>query len=347
MADWEELKYSKKAVRRAGDMIGRGNGTAEEIRDARAKLSNFRSSHGYPLLSITMHVRQNARAVNPKAVVARRLKRLPTVLDKLQRYDSMNVTSMQDLGGCRAILSTVAEVDAVVTRLRGAGRAQNVIVRTYDYLRDSPGPQASGYRGVHLVYEYRASKTAYQGHKIEVQVRTELQHAWATAVETIDLFGGGRLKYSEAEPGVARYFLLVSALMALEEGLPVPPTASDDVEQLRLELLTLEIHYAVLQRLSGFTAAVKDFGADRRKKNTALVMELFRDRGDLTITHFETVPAAQRRLVELESLDDDNLDAVLVHMSDFGQLNAAYPNYFGDTVAFSSFVKRMLRGQGK
>lgn len=339
---WEELKYSKSAVRKAGEMIGRGDGTESDVEEARAKLSNFRSSHGYPLLSITMHVRGNAIAVKPDAVVARRLKRLPTILDKLERYPRMNVTTMQDLGGCRVILSSVTEVDAVVRRLQGARRAQNSIVRKYDYLRDSPGPQESGYRGVHLVYEYRATKKAYRGHKIEVQIRTELQHAWATAVETMDLFGGGRLKYSEAAPGIARYFLVVSSLMALDEGLPQPAEASSRIERLRGELAELEVEHAVLQRLSGFTAVVESFGPQMR--NSTLVMELFRDRGELYVSSFDTVGEAQERLASLEARNDENIDAVLIGMSKFDQLQAAYPNYFANTTAFSNFVNGMLNG---
>ncbi|KQP67823.1 hypothetical protein ASF40_20035 [Microbacterium sp. Leaf288] len=339
---WEELRYSKNAVRKAGELIGQGNGTLDEIDDARTKLSNFRSSHGYPLLSITMHVRGNAIAVKPDAVVARRLKRLPTILDKLERYPRMNVTTMQDLGGCRVILSTVAQVDAVVRRLENAGRAQNTIVRKYDYLRDAPGPQSSGYRGVHLVYEYRATKKAYHGHKVEVQIRTELQHAWATAVETMDLFGGGRLKYSEADPGIARYFLVVSSLMALDEELTQPTEAALDIERLRGELAALEVEHAVLQRLSGFTAVVESFGPQMR--NSTLVMELFRDKGELYVSRFDTVGEAQERLASLEARNDENIDAVLIGMTKFDQLQAAYPNYFANTTAFSNFVNGMLNG---
>ena len=52
-------------------------------------------------------------------------------------------------------------------------------------------PKDSGYRGVHLIYRYYSDKNeTFNGLKIEVQIRTALQHAWATAVdenEQIDL----------------------------------------------------------------------------------------------------------------------------------------------------------------
>lgn len=327
----------QNAVRKAGELIASGEGTAAEVADARAKLSNFRSSHAYPLLSITMHVRRHALAVDQSAVVARRLKRLPTILDKLERHPNMNVPTMQDLGGCRVILPTIGQIDQLVSDLRGNRRARNTIVREYDYLRDAPGPQRTGYRGVHLVYEYRASKQEYVGHKIEVQVRTKLQHAWATAVETLDLFGGTRLKYADADPERARYFVIVSSLMALAEGLPQPEAARASAEALRAELRRLESSLGITRALASYAAFVRQFGG-RTDRRTTLILELHRAEGRLYVSVFETLTEAEARLAHLESQDDENIDAVLVTMSKVEQLQAAYPNYFADTTAFSNFV---------
>jgi hypothetical protein len=46
--------------------------------------------------------------------VAQRLKRLPTILDKLTRIPTMSVTTMHDLGGCRVVFETVDEVEELV-----------------------------------------------------------------------------------------------------------------------------------------------------------------------------------------------------------------------------------------
>ena len=92
-------------------MIGKGEGTPEELGAARAVLSNFRGAHAYPLNAVTVTVRQKALDVNPNAVVAQRLKRLPTILDKLKRIPTMSVTTMQDLGGCRVVFGSINEVD--------------------------------------------------------------------------------------------------------------------------------------------------------------------------------------------------------------------------------------------
>ncbi|WP_453984343.1 RelA/SpoT domain-containing protein [Brevibacterium casei] len=335
---WITRQYSKNQINKAGKLIGSGNANSQEVVEAREKVSNFRSAHAYPLLSVTIHVRKNALEINPDAVVARRLKRLPTIIDKLKRHPQMNVTTMHDLGGCRVILPNVAEVDVLVERLRGAKRAQNVITRSYDYLRE-PGPQDTGYRGVHLVYEYRATKQDFWGSAVEVQIRTELQHAWATAVETLDLFGGTRLKYGTGDDQLKRFFLVVSSLMAIHEGLPQPAAANDELAELRNEIKALENSLGILSRLSGYVAVVKQFGSDKR---TTFLMQLDRKEKTLYLELFDNATGAEAKLEEIENMGDDNIDAVLVASSKVGMLRSAYPNYFANTSAFASFVQQQI-----
>lgn len=335
---WISRAYSKKQINKAGKLIGSGTGTRVEIMEARDKVSNFRSAHAYPLFSVTIHVRKNALKVNPNAIIARRLKRLPTIIDKLERHPNMNVTTMHDLGGCRVILPTVADLEALVGRLQDTKRAKNAIVRSYDYLND-PGPQATGYRGIHFVYEYRASKPEFVGSLVEVQIRTELQHAWATAVETLDLFGGTRLKYGSGDAAFKRYFLVVSSLMALTEDLPQPEEAAGSSDELRHELRTLEDDLGVLARLKNYVAIVKQFGSQKR---TTFLMQLHRREQTLYLDLFENTAGAEAKLAEIEALGDDNVDAVLVSSSKVGMLQSAYPNYFANTSAFSAFVEDQI-----
>ena len=67
-------------------------------------------------------------------------------------------------------------------------------VEKYDYIAH---PKSDGYRGVHYVYKYRSGSTPkaeFNSLRIEVQLRSRLQHAWATAVETVSTFTGQALK---------------------------------------------------------------------------------------------------------------------------------------------------------
>jgi ppGpp synthetase/RelA/SpoT-type nucleotidyltranferase len=341
MKKWVAPEHSNKAVQRASRTIGKGTGTADEIKVAREVLSNYRLAHAFPLNAVTVTVRQRALEVNPSAVVAERRKRLPTIVDKLRRHPTMSVTTMQDLGGCRVVLQDVAEVDKLVGVLVDLPRSKNRVKKHYDYLRDSPGPRGSGYRGVHLVYEYGASKKEYHGLRIELQVRTQLQHAWATAVETMDLFSGSELKYGKGDPEVLRFFVLVASLMADEEGTAsVPGTEGLSPQDLASELADLEARVGVLERLRGYAAIVGEHA--RTDRRNTLTLELWRSEGRLTVTVHETLADAEARITELEALDNDDLDAVLINIARISQLRDAYPNYFADTGRFTTFVGSRL-----
>lgn len=77
------------------------------------------------------------------------------------------------------------------------------------------------------------------------------------------------------------------------------------------------------------------------RRNT-LTLELWRTKGQLTVTVHETLAAAEARITELEALDDEDLDAVLINIARIGQLRDAYPNYYADTGRFTEFVEACL-----
>lgn len=332
--------HSNSAVKAASKTIGKNKGSPTDQQHARDVLSNFRSAHAYPLNAVTVNARKQAVHVNPNVVVAQRLKRLPTVLDKLIRYPNMSITTMHDLGGCRVVFDSIDEVDRLVALLSNQKRAMNRITRIYDYLREEPGPQPSGYRGVHVAYEYRASKQEYHGLKIELQVRTQLQHAWATAVETMDLFSGSELKYGKGDPRLIRFFAIVGSLMATTERTSPVPGAEESEEGLGRELQTLENELGVVALLRGYVGVVNEHATSNRRN--ALTLELRRGTRRLTVTVHETMAAAESRLNLLESTNDEDLDAVLVNIARIGQLRVAYPNYFADTTMFTTFVEEKL-----
>lgn len=345
--DWVKPLHSKTAVKRAGRLIGEGTASEAEITEATAIVSNFRSAHAYPLLSVTVHATTRARTINPDAVVARRLKRLPTIIDKLNRHPNMNVATMQDLGGCRVVLKSTEEVLALVEDLKTRNRARNDIIRSYDYLRGGKddhqsGPKSSGYRGHHLVYRYQASKEEFVGLQIEVQIRTELQHAWATAVETMDLFSQSEIKYGRADADLQRFFTVASSLMALQEGMTPVPGAEDEAASLARELAHLNSDLRVVERLSDYTAIVDRHSVTDRRNS--LTLELRRSRAELNVRVHESASRAAERLAELEALQDDDLDVVLVNIAKIGQLRSAYPNYFADTEIFRHFVTSAISG---
>jgi hypothetical protein len=59
-----------------------------------------------------------------------------------------------------------------------------------------------------MVYKFRGSgeEAVYNGRRVEVQVRTQLQHSWATAVEAVGLFRREDLKAGRGDLDWLRLF---------------------------------------------------------------------------------------------------------------------------------------------
>jgi putative GTP pyrophosphokinase len=129
----------------------------------------YRGEFQEPLRRSVMGLRSMVKSERAPVIVAQRLKRFPQILNKLARYPNMDLTRMQDIGGCRAVLPDMASVHGVRRRVERRWDVQEV----YDYVSN---PKADGYRGIHVV-------VMRQDRLIEVQLRTIEHHGWATAVE--------------------------------------------------------------------------------------------------------------------------------------------------------------------
>src|SRR3984957_20076749 len=100
--EWTKPAYSGTRRTRAGIALSRGIATDEDL----SVIDNWRSSHALPLQTIKMMLKGRALSVDDTAVVAQRLKRLPSIRAKLNR-GPMRLQKMQDLGVSRALLPTV------------------------------------------------------------------------------------------------------------------------------------------------------------------------------------------------------------------------------------------------
>ena len=205
---------SKTAVNRAGRVLR--SWQLGEMLDPDAYLGAmdvlfaFRAAHQDPLTKATMGLRSMVVTARcPRIEVSQRLKRVPTILDKLVRYPEMELARMQDIGGCRAVVDTVEEVHRVERRVaRAHTKRTGSPPRTSDYIAE---PKPSGYRGVHVIVNY-------DGRAIEVQLRTQVMHEWAIAVEQLSGRVGEDLKSSAGPRELLDWLEAASEAMALEEG---------------------------------------------------------------------------------------------------------------------------------
>lgn len=180
----------------------------DRLRSAYEVLVVFRAAHQYPLIKANMGLRSVLRTEGCQVEVTQRLKRIPTIVDKLRREPTMQLAKMQDIGGCRAIVESVAEIRSVERRLC----RNRLPLRVADYIG---APRASGYRAVHVVVSYPDEDGVARA--IEVQLRTRIMHEWAVTVERL----GGRieadLKSGIGPRPVLDFLRTASAAMAIEE----------------------------------------------------------------------------------------------------------------------------------
>jgi putative GTP pyrophosphokinase len=225
---WVELAYSKSEVKRAGKTLRDSvlhplTIDEQTVRHAELVLENWRSAHAFALNSVQMTLRRQIERTGRTADVSQRLKERRTIIDKLLREPTMQLSTMQDIAGCRAVLPDLDGVRQVVDAWHGASLRQLEIIEDYDYL-DTARP--SGYRAYHLI-----GRHGQHGRVVEVQLRSQLQHAWAVAVEAVGRTRGQSLKTGRGSPELLEQFRRISEyLAALEHGREIDPSLRSEAE---------------------------------------------------------------------------------------------------------------------
>ncbi len=318
--------------------------------EAYVVLNHWRAAHSYPLNIFQNNIRKSARRLDDTALIAQRIKRLLSIRSKLQRFPKMKLSQMQDIGGCRAVLGTVTEVHQLTEYYEKESRIKHPGAAKDDYISY---PKKSGYRGIHFIYRYFSDKghtQVYNNLKIEMQIRSQFQHAWATAVETVGTFVGQALKSSVGDEEWQRFFALMSSAIALREHTPVVPGTPEHNEELRWEISRLADSLNVQARLQAYGNALRSV-RQREEKAYYYLLQLDIKTSELTVTGFKLneVAEAEGRYQEVEKAMQDNpaTDAVLVSVDSLSSLERAYPNYFADTRMFVQLLEQELSGRKK
>lgn len=350
--------YSGKDIARAGAVLVKQN-IAETDPDAfgsaMAALSYWRACHEEPLNLAVDLLGQCTHKHQKRAVIAKRLKRSPSIINKLRRFEGMSLRTMQDIGGCRAIVSNEKRVRKVVREL-----TKQKEFRIKDYITK---PKQDGYRSIHLIGTFAKSKGATRS--IELQVRTEAQHAWATAVEIIDLFTGQAIKASQGTKEWSTFFRCAGEQIALIEDVHLFNQASQEtlIEAIvrkykdksvpeKHKLITESA--ATLYSLGKKLGILEDFNArafslkavDDHYTKVAVkgyfLLEINLKSHEITSQHFPEPnfrEAAESYLTaEKRAAVTEGIVVALVSTDALGGITEAYPNYFADSSLFTKYI---------
>ncbi|MBI2842984.1 MAG: RelA/SpoT domain-containing protein [Armatimonadetes bacterium] len=342
---WIEPRFSARDVDRAGKILVRydaGLSNISEVGTVVDIVNNWRASHSFPLNTLQNGLRAKCAKVDPGIIVAQRIKRLSSIRHKLDRFPTMNLSRMQDIAGCRAVVSSIGDVHELVSLHTKSGM-KHKLDRSDDYITQ---PKESGYRGHHLVYRYNSDRReTYNGLKIEVQIRTTMQHAWATAVETVGAFLQQSLKSSLGEADWLRFFALMGTAHALVESAPPVPNTPSDLRLLHNELRELVQQLDVVNRLRYYGELINAVEHSTLDAHYYL-LKLDSATGNVTIWGYKAndlIRASEHyEQLESETVDIESTDAVLVSVATLSALRRAYPNYFADTEAFLITVQDIL-----
>ena len=208
-------------------------------------------------------------------------------------------------------------------------------------------PRDSGYRSVHLIYRYHSDRSeTFNTLKIELQLRSRLQHAWATAVETVGTFIRQALKSSQGEEEWLRFFALMGTALAIRERTAPVPDTPTSTRQLKKELRDYARKLDVEGHLHAYQTSLRFIGMpdfDYHYYLLQLQPGGTADDPGLTVYGYDKhdLERATEDYLEVERSTDD-VDAVLVSVDSLVSLQRAYPNYFLDTAVFLDAMNQAI-----
>ncbi|MEA5583390.1 RelA/SpoT domain-containing protein [Nodularia harveyana UHCC-0300] len=237
------------------------------------------------------------------------------------------------IGGCRAILSDNELIYELKDEI--VNKKNFNIIKEYDYIQK---PKDTGYKGIHLISEYCGKKESFEGFKIEIQLRSKLQHYWATGVEIIGTFTNQQLKAGIGEQKWLLFFQLVSSLVSnLENNEPINAEKARNLKQLDEEL-------KVLEKLTTYTVFANFTEQIEKTKGRFLLMLDIDNRIDNRTVNIENfnnnqLSEATEKYMELEQKHQkENIDIVLVEAKSIQDLKKGYPNYFADSTSLMEYL---------
>ncbi len=317
--------FSRKTVTRAGHILsGRiPNASPMEYLDALDVLSNWRASHSYPINTFQATLRAKIKTITASpTLVAQRLKRTPSIMPSVPMVRKLHQSYKAN-----------------------ERRFQHTFGTFKDYISH---PKEDGYRGLHQVFKYKNPTVPfYDGLQIELQIRTKLQHSWATAVETMSTFLNQGLKVGAGDEEYREYLKACSAAFCVLEKCAVVPgydncTLRDIVETLK----KMERELAIIPKLQGFSVAAQniDVSGNPNAAYNLVILNILDRKVRVRPYSAMQLDEATEAYTEAEKRiqNGERLEVVLVSAGPIKSLKKAYPNYFLDTANFVQIVQKLM-----
>lgn len=319
-------------------------------------LDNWRAAHAFPLNSVAMTLNGKAKAISDQADVWRRLKRFPSIVSKLRRIRRLTLWEIQDIGGARVIFEDCTDVDRLLAAYDGkamhAARFSCRLNHVDNYIEH---PKKDGYRSAHVIIDYQGrlqTTQAWNGLRIEIQIRSRMQHLWSTTVETLESILSQRLRTFQGDERWKKFLRLVSSAIALKEGRQAVPGTPASIDEIRGEVVQVERELDAKNKLRNYVTAIRLVEEGPRTPSYYYLIDMRPNENKTSVRAFrrDQLKQATRAYAEIEAANrqeamrESGANAVLVSGSRLADLREAYPNYFLDTGNFLALYDSLITG---
>ena len=344
--------YSKKQINNAGYIINDKTKEQKERDEALNIIEDFRLQHLYPTTAIRYFIANKSKKYGLKILIMQRLKKMPTILDKISNNRKQYIKDlyeMQDIGGVRIVFNKVNDVLKFFNELKEMESETNFKIRKVkNYIEN---PKSTGYRGIHIVYNVKKSdkQKNIDKMKVELQIRSNLQHIWATTLEIYDYWYGTSLKTQRGSEDWAEFFELVSSMFAGLEGKPILEKHKNInyvVNRLK------KIKDKKIQKLKAIrVGTAKSTTNNQNYKNSDILIIKKEKKTDPEIIKFSKQQSqeAYKQYQELENRYKNNkkVEIVMFSVNNGKKIIKAYPNFFNDTKNFIEIIEAQYKKYDK
>ena len=205
---------------------------------------------------------------------------------------------MHDIARCRCVLPAVNTLRNIQSRIE----PKESVRESRDHLSYL---ETFGYRSAHFVVNITLPHGPYGKLPLEIQLRTQLQHLWSTAVEAFDICQKRGIKFDQSQSSLAaRTFALISNLFARREGLPFPPSTPQDERNAIEGLKAIDQNIRLFEQLRAYvdsvSIAIKEMDSADDANSVCYLLSMMYTTAFGIAGRFSSIEATLRRYTELE-----------------------------------------------
>jgi len=355
-------KYSNTQVQKSGEAFRDFSKLIEDEKkfdEYMEVLSYWRVSHENPLAEAYGILQNIVLKHDKESFFAKRLKRYEAIVKKLTRLKT-NLSNMQDIGGCRAIIENEKKVIQSVRDLKKLKyfRDKTGKIKHKDYIKH---PKDDGYRGYHLIGKFPYGRGDTR--TIEIQIRTRIQHYWATALEIVDLFTGRALKSNQGKSVWSPFFIDIGYQLAAMDSIHLfhhkdkkfqydsyvqlldsNAELKESLKRLRKTIRSIKATKKLLAYNNSIVSVDKHIsGKISDQGNSYCLLRINIEAREIrsVLFPFSKIVEAEQKYIEAEkeaALSDD-LVVALVASDAVGGIKQAYPNFFANMNGFLNLLE--------